>query len=265
MAKAPVFFIRERTWGWLAHVGVPLFGVAPAAGAAQDAAEGPRRVGRWTPAAFSELSLYGGWRTTPEEYVAAVKRYDREIGQLEWAAGQDYMWKVMLARTGLSVEEHQRRTVANSFGWSSCGTEDDDTGLHPEAPFMPTSRVSRVGDYLRCWDMFGEAGVDLSNYPSVGVRFGVPASTPARSARCWRRCANAIRECRCTVMALRHRDFGTMVTCLRRRQPGVGMNARKIRGYPGCTHGKCSNCVKWALRWRRGMVAGGDAEARRAV
>jgi hypothetical protein len=24
--------------------------------------------------------------------VAAVKRYDREIGQLEWAAGQDYMF-----------------------------------------------------------------------------------------------------------------------------------------------------------------------------
>ena len=31
---------------------------------------------------FSELSRYGGWRTTPEDYVAAVKRYDRQVGQL---------------------------------------------------------------------------------------------------------------------------------------------------------------------------------------
>jgi hypothetical protein len=78
--------------------------------AAQDPAQGPHRLG----AGFSELSLYGGWPTTATEYVVAVKRYDREIGNLEWAAGQDMMTEdVMLARTGLTILDHQRATVAN--------------------------------------------------------------------------------------------------------------------------------------------------------
>jgi hypothetical protein len=40
---------------------------------------------------------------------------------------------------------------------------------HPEPPLMPAVQGKTVGDYLRCWDMFGEAGVDLSNHASVGV------------------------------------------------------------------------------------------------
>src|SRR4051812_47676641 len=48
---------------------------------------------------FSELSLYGEWRTTAAEYVAAVRRYDEEIGQLEWAAPMDMMCEAaMLAK-----------------------------------------------------------------------------------------------------------------------------------------------------------------------
>ena len=84
------FYLGSHLDGWLASVGVRLF-------------VSHRRLARWKtlPKArtgwaldsggFSELSLYGGWRTTPEEYVTAVKRYDREIGQLEWAAPQDLM------------------------------------------------------------------------------------------------------------------------------------------------------------------------------
>ena len=38
---------------------------------------------------FSELSLYGDRRTTARDYNAAVRRYDDEMGKLEWAAFQD--------------------------------------------------------------------------------------------------------------------------------------------------------------------------------
>lgn len=50
---------------------------------------------------FSELPCTGGWRTTAAEYVAAVKRYDTEIGKLAWAAPQDLM--VLLPRRPLST------------------------------------------------------------------------------------------------------------------------------------------------------------------
>ena len=106
MAKAPVFYLGTHMDGWLAHVGVPLF-VSHRRLARRKTLPKARTGWALDSAAFSELSLYGGWRTTPEEYVAAVKRYDREIGQLEWAPGQDWPCESdMLARTGLSVEEH---------------------------------------------------------------------------------------------------------------------------------------------------------------
>jgi hypothetical protein len=35
---------------------------------------------------FSELSLHGRWTTSPATYVAEVRRFEQEIGALEWAA-----------------------------------------------------------------------------------------------------------------------------------------------------------------------------------
>ncbi len=32
---------------------------------------------------FSELSLFGEWRTSPQQYACAVARYDEQIGRLE--------------------------------------------------------------------------------------------------------------------------------------------------------------------------------------
>ena len=50
--------------------------------------------GRWAldSGAFSELSAYGRWTLTLEQYVAAVRRYRDEVGQLDWAAPQDRMF-----------------------------------------------------------------------------------------------------------------------------------------------------------------------------
>lgn len=257
----PVFYLGTHMDGWLAHVGVPLF-VSHRRLARRKTLPVARSGWALDSGGFSELSLYGGWRTTPEEYVAAVKRYDREIGQLEWAAGMDWMCEdAMIARTGLSLEEHQRRTVANFVLLEQLWFEDDDADVHPEAPFMPTVQGQDVASYLRCWDMFGEAGVDLSRYPSVGV-----------GSVCRRQHTGEIRE---VLEALRDRDpgvplhgYGVKTQGLRiygdllasSDSLGWSLNARKNPRLPGCTHQKCSNCLDWALRWRRGLVAGGGCE-----
>jgi hypothetical protein len=63
---------------------------------------------------FSELSLYGTWRTSPAEYVRAIVRYRDEIGSLAWAAPQDWMCEPpIIAKTGRSVGFHQAATVAS--------------------------------------------------------------------------------------------------------------------------------------------------------
>jgi hypothetical protein len=77
--------------------------------------------------------------------MSAVRRYDDEIGSLERAAPRDLTCEVaVLQRTGLSVREHQRRTVDN-FVELQMLWGDDNT-----SPFMPVIQGDSPGSYLRC-------------------------------------------------------------------------------------------------------------------
>lgn len=61
--------------------------------------------------AFRELEIYGEFRTSVEQYASEIKRWSQFQG-FELAVTQDYMCEpFMVARTGLSVAEHQRLTI----------------------------------------------------------------------------------------------------------------------------------------------------------
>lgn len=54
----------------------------------------PRASSSWAldSGGFTELSLHGRWRTDAATYINAVRRYATEIGHLDWAAPQDWMF-----------------------------------------------------------------------------------------------------------------------------------------------------------------------------
>ena len=110
-----VSFMGTHEPSWLRTAGVPLF----------ISHRRLMRLKRTLPVAiapwaldsggFSELSLYGGWKTTPSDYVDATIRYDREIGKLQFAAPQDLMCEAeMLQRTGVgqAVRNAKRSDLA---------------------------------------------------------------------------------------------------------------------------------------------------------
>lgn len=120
---------------------------------------------------FTELQQNGRWSITPEQYVTALRRYRDEIGMLQWASPQDWMCEpivisggtaggVTFAGTGLSVVEHQRRTVANFLELRS---------LAPDLPIIPALQGWSLTEYLNCVDMYADAGVDLRAEPVVGL------------------------------------------------------------------------------------------------
>src|SRR5207248_3954856 len=85
------FYLGTHQPAWLARdLGVPLL-VSHRRLASRRSL--PRATGPWAldSGGFTELSLYGKWRTDVHAYVAAVRRYSREIGNLDWAAGHDWM------------------------------------------------------------------------------------------------------------------------------------------------------------------------------
>ena len=110
---------------------------------------------------FSELSLFGRWTISPEEYVASVRRYQSEIGMMDWAAIQDWMCEpFILDKTGLTVAEHQRRSVQSYL---------DLCDLAPEIPWVPVLQGWAPNDYLRHRAMYADAGVDLAALSTVGL------------------------------------------------------------------------------------------------
>ncbi|AHB79573.1 queuine tRNA-ribosyltransferase [Mycobacterium phage Validus] len=250
------FYLGTHEPSWLRTAGVPLF--VSHRRLMRLKGELPVAIEKWAldSGGFSELSMYGEWRTTPAEYVAAVARYDREIGKLEWAAPQDWMCEPdMIAKTGLSVIEHQRRTVANYVELCELWAEVSDE----ECPFMPVLQGYAVEDYLRCMDMYAEAGVDLKAVPLVGV-----------GSVCRRQHTDEIRAVFEAILArdpelpvhgfgvksLGLKVYGDLLTTA--DSMGWSYNARRNADNPamslGCEHKHCGNCLKWALRWRERFV-----------
>lgn len=75
--------------------------------------KGPFVVGDWImdSGAFSTILTHGGYPRGVEEYAELITRW-RHVGRLLAAVAQDYMCEpAMLAKTGLTVVDHQRLTI----------------------------------------------------------------------------------------------------------------------------------------------------------
>lgn len=79
-------------------------------------------VRRWVldSGAFRTIELRGGYPHGVEEYAALIRRYAGN-GRLLAAVSQDYMCEAfMLAKTGLTVAEHQRLTIERYDALLAC-------------------------------------------------------------------------------------------------------------------------------------------------
>lgn len=238
------FFLGTHEVSWLARTDVPLF-VSHRRLAGRKTL--PRSAGRWAldSGGFTELSMHGRWQTSPQDYATAVRRYRDEIGGLDWAAPQDWMCEpFMVAKTGLSVAEHQARTVASVLELRA---------LAPDLPFVPVLQGWDLADYLTCADMYTTAGVDLAAEPTVGL-----------GSVCRRQSTTEIADI-CAALGrqgIRLHGFGVKTAGLRYYGRHLASadslawsyNARRNPPLPGHTHRSCANCMEWAMRWRDRVV-----------
>ncbi len=239
------FYLGTDRANWLGLTDVPLFishrTLAPRRSF-------PRALGPWCldSGGFTELNARGTWKTTPMAYAVAVARYSAEIGNLAWASPMDWMCEpAVLARTGLAVAEHQRRTVRNYLDLRS---------LDPALPFVPVLQGWDVEDYLRCVDLYAAAGVDLTAEPVVGL------GTVCRrqNTRPFVPIVTGLAD-----MGIRLHAFGVKVTGLARVAYALesadsmawSFAARMGERGPDCTHRpKCNHCLAFALHWRKGVL-----------
>ncbi|OKI19294.1 hypothetical protein [Streptomyces sp. CB03911] len=235
------FYLGTHIPAWLAKTEVPLF-------VSHRRLKGrktlPRAMARWAldSGGFTELSMHGRWTVTAREYATAVRRYRDEIGLLDWAAPQDWMCEPwIVAKTGLSVLEHQRRTVTNYLELAAEA---------PDLPIVPVLQGWDLDDYRRCVDLYAASGVDLRTFPTVGIGSVCRRQATAEIGQ--------IVHAMADEEGLRLHGFGVKSAGLRRyaqHLSSADSMAWSFRGrhVEGCTatHKTEANCAVFAMAWRR--------------
>ena len=155
----------------------------------------------------------------------------------------------MLARTGLSVAEHQKRTI-DSFATLKA--------IAPPLSWLPVVQGWHLEDYLSHVEQYRAAGFDLRLEPRVGV-----GSVCRRQAT--REGASIIRGI--AALGICVHAFGIKLDGLRAYHDVVASadsmtwsfiaRRRRVR-LEGCTHSTCSNCFRWAHEWYRTRIDGID-------
>ncbi len=112
--------------------------------------KGPFRIRRWMmdSGAFSTIATHGGYPETVEVYAQQIRRW-ANCGTLLCAVAQDYMCEpVMLAKTGLTVEQHQVLTVLRYDALLAC----DVSGVY----ILPVLQGYTPADYVRHLEMYAD-------------------------------------------------------------------------------------------------------------
>ncbi len=107
--------------------------------------------------AFTELTTYGAYRHSVGEYAQEVKRLCK-LMNLDACVAQDYMCEpFMLAKTGLSLADHQRLTIAR---YDELLTHDLPCYVLPVLQgFAPSDYVDHIQAYGDRFDLNSWVGV----------------------------------------------------------------------------------------------------------
>lgn len=196
---------------------------------------------------FSELSLFGKWKTTPRSYVDGLHRLLNLGLSIEWASIQDWMCEEhMINKTGLTIKEHQKRTI-ESF--------ETLTEMSDRVRFIPVIQGQTIDHYLAHVDQYMDRGIDLKQSAIVGV-----------GSVCRRQNTTEIAELFEALHdeGLSLHGFGVKTNGLKRYQQflsssdsmawsyGARFNNLKLK----CPHGRkrCNNCLHYALAWRDRLI-----------
>lgn len=240
------FYLGTHMPGWLGKTDVPLF---ISRRRLCEVKNPYRALGRWAldSGGFTELNMFGNWETTPAHYASEVDTWTRTVGNLDWAAIQDWMCEPsVLNKTKKTVKEHQDLTIRSYF---------DLKNLSPDAPWAPVLQGWDIQDYLDHLDAYYAAGVELHALPVVGI-----------GSVCRRQHVKEIAELidKISGLGVKLHGFGFKTKGLKMAKHALksadslawSFGARYAPPLEGCSHKNCANCFKYAMQWREKLLAG---------
>lgn len=233
------FYLGTNNPSWLYRVTFPLF---VSRRRLEKRKTLPRSVVPWCmdSGAFTEIFTHGCWTVDESDYAAYVDRCAEEIGLLQWAAPMDWMCEPeMLEKTGLSIEEHQKRTTENVLNLREL----------TDVPIIPVLQGWHLEDYLKHVEQYYDAGIYLESEPTVGLGSVCRRQNTVQAESIIAYLAN---------LGLSLHAFGFKLTGLKTTghilksadSMAWSYNASRNKPLPTHTHKYCTNCIEWAANWR---------------
>lgn len=207
---------------------------------------------------YTQVTRLGRYETSAAEYAAGVQRLARDVGSLDFAVVQD--WPGLpgaLEATGLSLHEHQQRTVESYLELRT---------LAADVTWAPVLTGTTPADYARHAELHEHAGVQLDALPvvTVGALVGRPA--PQQEA-----VIDGLGS-----LGLPLHGLGIKAFTLARTAPllssadshgwsAYGRHEKRPLCAPEAAHKDCRNCLAWALLWAERTVARERSEQRQTA
>lgn len=195
------FFLGVHNSAWANRTDVPLF--VSRSALKRTKSSFTRARGPWAldSGGFTEIAMHGRWTVTPQDYAQEVRLWQREVGNLQWAAPMDSMCEPgMLLRSlladglvDLDLKKSDKRPliVQIESKYGKLGERFENKALlhqrvcvhqqrtidnllalreiAPDVPWAPVLQGWRPNDYLAHADAYMRAGVNLMNEPIVGL------------------------------------------------------------------------------------------------
>ena len=193
---------------------------------------------------FTDINKYGRCTVSEADYCFFVAHAKLTVGRLDFAAPQDWMCEpAALKSSGLTVEQHQRRTVLNFINLRR----------RIRNTFIPVLQGDSLASYFDCMQMYEDLGVRLRDEPTVGL-----------GSVCRRQATDEIRTLVEAIAAesLTLHGFGVKATGLSKCENLFASTdslawsfcGRRAAPLPGHTHKNCANCYEFADLWRRKLM-----------
>lgn len=239
-----IFYLGTHKPVWLQRTDVPLF---VSAVELRKYKKPPIAIGKWAldSGRFSECAV-GKPPVPVRQYISEVIGWAEHSGNLQWAAAQDWMCEpFILAKTGLTTLEHQRRTVDNYLELTSRSSD---------ICWMPVIQGYTLDEYLHCITIYQGSGVDLKLLPQVGLGSICRRQGTLQASNIVR----VIADLGIKIHAFGFKKTGLLaVGNLLQSSDSMAWSAgaRRELPLPGCVgHKKCNNCMKYALQWRESII-----------
>lgn len=231
-------------WLWRGNAGkVPLFVSAGRLREYKKKGKGKKSIAKWAldSGGFTELRRYGTWKTSAKQYAQEVEEWHALIGNMEWAAIQDWMCEPDCIKiTGKDIKYHQAKTIESYVTLKE---------LAPAMPWIPILQGYTLDDFLCHVNDYLSQNIDLVTLPLVGL-----------GSVCRRQSTKDTEELVNTLskLGLRLHGFGVKTSGLKQYSGLIesadsmswSYNARRNNYWLGCAkHWRCNSCPKFARLW----------------